>query len=497
VQAAATRRDPCHQSRTLSPLRVLLVSALDADGGAARVAGDLLRGLRSRGHRAWLAVGRSTTRDPDVFVLPDDDRPVYRLAGYAALRRRLGGLAARSGGRGWGMLGRSLRLAAHPRALSHHLTGVEDFEYPGTRALLDVPPARPDIVHCHNLHGGYFDLRALEWLGRDVPTVLTLHDGWLLSGHCAHSFDCERWASGCGDCPDLSTYPAIRRDATAANWVRKRGIYARSRLYVTSPSEWLMRRVERSMLGPVCQLARVIPNGVDLSIFRRADKLSARRELGLSPDAAIVLVIPGSGEAPWTDHAMLEEAARIVARRRGNSPVTFLLVGASDAPLDVPLARRDPWQTSRVSMARYFQAADVYFHCARAGTFPTTVLESLACGTPVVAAAVGGIPEQITSAPAGTITETSLEAATGCLVAPGDAASAADRIITLLENAWARDRLSENAAADARRRFDLDRQVASYLGWYQTIIHHWHEHAPASSDGISTRAAGSNRLAVV
>jgi hypothetical protein len=56
--------------------------------------------------------------------------------------------------------------------------------------------------------------------------MLTLHDAWLLSGHCAHSFDCQRWKTGCGECPDLDVYPASPRDATACNWRRKREILA-------------------------------------------------------------------------------------------------------------------------------------------------------------------------------------------------------------------------------------------------------------------------------
>src|SRR5262245_59012697 len=107
--------------------------------------------------------------------------------------------------------------------------GYEDFNFPASWHLLDLPPERPDILHCHNLHGSYFDLRALPWLSQQVPVVLTLHDAWLLSGHCAHSFDCQRWQTGCGQCPDLAIPPAIRRDATAYNWRRKRDVYTKSR----------------------------------------------------------------------------------------------------------------------------------------------------------------------------------------------------------------------------------------------------------------------------
>ena len=96
--------------------------------------------------------------------------------------------------------------------------------------MLDALPAPPDIIECHNLHGGYFDLRALPWLSRQAATVLVLHDAWLLSGHCAHSFDCDKWQTGCGACPDLSIEPALRRDGTAHNWTVKQGVYAQSRV---------------------------------------------------------------------------------------------------------------------------------------------------------------------------------------------------------------------------------------------------------------------------
>src|SRR5207249_2562667 len=130
-------------------------------------------------------------------------------------------------------------LADPAARIDYHL-GREDFRFPGTRELLSLTPEPPDVFHAHNLHGGYFDLRLLPALSRRSPFVLTLHDAWLLSGHCAHSLDCERWLGGCGACPDLSLYPAVKRDATAQNWQQKRRIYADARLHVATPSRWLM-----------------------------------------------------------------------------------------------------------------------------------------------------------------------------------------------------------------------------------------------------------------
>jgi glycosyltransferase involved in cell wall biosynthesis len=466
------------------PLRILQVGTAETGGGAASIASSLRRCYRARGCQAWAAVGQKRSRDPDVFVIPDDEGALYRVTGYSAVQQHLQRMASRFPGTGWGWLSRSLRLATHPRALADQCMGREDFEFPGTYRLLDLTPSRPDLVHCHNLHGGYFDLRALAWLSRQVPTVLTLHDGWTLSGHCAHSFDCERWKTGCGECPDLTIEPAIRRDATAENWARKRDIYAGSRLYVATPSRWLMQRVEQSMLAPAICEARVIPNGVDLSVFRPADKRAVRKVLGIPPDAAVVLLTSGGRGSTWRDHETLRAALGAIAARTSGRGVRFVVLGDAAASLETTAAdvRFVGYQADQTKVAQYHQAADVYVHSTRADTFPTVILEALACGTPVVATAVGGIPEQVTSA-------------TGVLVPAGDAHEMTEAVIALLTNNEARRLLGENAVKDARERFDLNQQVEGYLEWYGSIIADWN-HAVSDRGAAPDRAFSQNQMAV-
>jgi glycosyltransferase involved in cell wall biosynthesis len=350
-----------------------------------------------------------------------------------------------------------LALLGEPQRFLDKYRGVEDFHYPGTASLLDLVPHRADVVHAHNLHGEYFDLRYLPWISQRVPVVLTLHDAWLLSGHCAHSFECERWKTGCGECPDLTIYPAIRRDATAHNWERKRDVYAKSRFYVATPSQWLMEKVEQSMLAPAVVDARVIPNGVDLSVFQPADRQAGREAMGIPSDARVLLFTANVIRRNiWKDYETMRAAIALVAERLERGAVLFIALG-EDAPTErigSGEVRFVAYLKDPEAVASYYQAADVYVHAAHADTFPNTVLEALACGTPVVATSVGGIPEQIE------------EGVTGFLTPPGDARAMTARIVQLLSDNALRERFAAAAADSARRRFDLTSQVDSYLAWY-------------------------------
>ena len=120
-----------------------------------------------------------------------------------------------------------------------------------------------------------------------------------------------------------------------------------------------------------------------------------------------------------------------------------------------------PFQKNPELVAAYYQAADIYLHAARADTFPNTVLEALACGTPVVATAVGGIPEQI------------VDGKTGFLTQPEDAADMADKIIQLLGNKDLLRKMGIAAGNYARTHFSLSRMVTDYLDFYQEILYDW------------------------
>jgi glycosyltransferase involved in cell wall biosynthesis len=396
--------------------------------------------------------------------------------------------------RGFRRLRRGLHWVGQPGRHLEIQRGREDFSFPGTWRLLELPPERPDVIHCHNLHGGYFDLRALPWLSQQVPLVLTLHDTWLLSGHCGYSLDCERWKTGCGHCPDLTIYPAVRRDATAYNWRRKREIYAKSRLYVATPCRWLMQRVEQSMLGPAMVEGRVIPYGVNLSVFRAEEGLTARAALDIPQNVRVLLFAAHRGRRnPFKDYDTIQAAVAQVAERQPRQSILFIALG-EDAPAEQiggAEVRFVPYQKDPAVVALYYQAADLYLHAARADTFPNTVLEALACGTPVVATAVGGIPEQIKGLQSSErsildLNRYGVDEATGVLVPPGDPQAMATVIEQLLNNESLRRHIGENASKDAQRRFDLRRHASDYLEWYKQLREETALSAGATVDSPST-----------
>lgn len=443
-------------------MKILTVSEGDRAGGANSVASSLFREFKKLGHYSWLSVGRKFSNDFDVNLIPNQE---YRSK-WKKYWRLKSALALKNDAK---FLKKIFEFTSSPADAIRKLLGHENFNFPGTSHLFENLPSKPDIISCHNLHGDYFDLRKISEFSQKTPLILSLHDAWLLSGHCAHSFGCERWKSGCGKCPDLLIPPEIKRDATNFNWQKKRAIYQKSKLYVTTPCQWLMDKVKNSILMEGVIESRVIPYGIDLTVFNPGDLLSARTRLEI-PQDAIVLLFSGNSLTmnPWKDFSMVRDAMKNLATENSNLKYIFIALGGSSKPENIGNVelRFIPFEPNRTDtdIALYYQASDLYLHPAKADTFPLAVLEAQACGKPVIATSVGGIPEQIVDF------NSDPENATGILVPSGDANKMKDAISFLSNQKEIRIRLSKNSLQRAKNRFDITKYAQKHIEWYLEIL---------------------------
>lgn len=436
-------------------MKILQVSTADRGGGAEGSAWNLFDRYRAAGLQSWLAVGRKYSQDPDVIEIPRGRVPsaLGRLLQHAAngARRHEKRLPALR------RFARGLERLAWPERLADWWQGRDESQFPGCAELAALCPTAPDIIHCHNLHGWYFDLGVLPALSQQQPVILNLRDCWALTGHCAYPMDCERWRQGCGNCPRLDIYPACRRDATAANWQRKAALYAQSRLYVTAPSQWLLEQAQQTMLPAVEY--RMIANGIDTNCFRPAERAAERAALGLAMDAPTVLFASASSTNVYKDPASMYQA--MLAMTEGIPKLQLLCVGAA-LPKQVTRKLKTLRQLPRVqdpqAMAQLYRAADLFVHSARAEAFGKTVTEAMACGTPVLASAVGGITEQI------------IPGKSGLLCPVGDPQAMAAAAMEFFAAPPEQRAVMGEAAARRGSEYSLERQVRAFLDWYAEIL---------------------------
>lgn len=346
-------------------MRILQITASSEGGGAEVVAKRL--------HEQYLAMGH------DAHILAGYQRSDYpNLHGIVDVRTRLG------------------RVRQQVLLHAERITGVQGVFSTLLGRWFQRNPQAWDVIHCHNLHGAaYASFRDLLRCAPGTPMVLTLHDLWMLTGHCAYPVECERFRQGCDRCPDLKRYVRVHRDRTAANLRhKKRFIHARKPVLV-GVSRWVSEQVETSCLDWPC---RTIPNGIDTDRFVPRPRDEVRAELGLPRDIPLVLyVVSGGlgilGNRGYKRPEQVLEMCRLLKARLGSDGFRLVVVGGHGA---VPPGLEDViQQVGRVDkgLENYYAAAEVTVHASSADTFGLVLAESMACGTPVVTTDRGGCPE--------------------------------------------------------------------------------------------------------
>lgn len=442
---------------------ILQVTAGVTHGGASKMAVNLYEALKQRNFNSKIATGGPVLFNEDFLQIPkktfSHDKNMWESF-FFSLCRKTAPLIGKI--KGTGQITNILYNLGKPSCLIKNLRGIENFaNYPGTWSFFDSLDPFPNIVHCHNLHGKYFDLSILPYLSRKVPVVVTLHDEWMFTGHCAYSLDCDLWKTGCGKCPDLKRYSAIWRDTTAYNSKQKHDIYKRSKLHIATPSQWLLDRAKQSILAPAINSSHVINNGINLEIFTPGDKANARKKLSLPHDVHVVLFIASNAKkSVYKDYPTLEKAIHTIAsEKKLEKKVLVLVIGemSENIYLNNVTIEFKPYIQNEL-LPSYLHAADLFVHATNSDNYPTTVLEALACGTPVVGANVGGVPEQI------------VEDKTGLLYRKGDYLDLANKITLLLSNPETRDRMSYVAAKYAKEHFGIEKQMKKQVSLYENLL---------------------------
>jgi glycosyltransferase involved in cell wall biosynthesis len=243
-----------------------------------------------------------------------------------------------------------------------------------------------DIVHWQLVYPHYVSLLWMPFLARRRPTIWTLHDPWALTGHCVHPLDCNRWRTGCGQCPDLKRNFEVWSDTTSLVWSVKRRVYHRAPITLVVASRWMKDQVDASPLLSHLP-CHVIPFGLDLETWRPLDRSACRDRLGLPPDAKVIAFRMPVGArhrlakgVPWLVEAL---------HRLGPGTATHLLVfddrGRLTALQDRYRIVELGWLEDERRMAEALAAADVFVVPSLAESFGLMALEAMACGTAVIA----------------------------------------------------------------------------------------------------------------
>src|SRR5690554_1090286 len=303
------------------------------------------------------------------------------------------------------------------RLFDRHGLGSKDATTAFIRKVEDI---KPDIVHLHNIHGYYINMEVLFlYLKKvNIPVIWTFHDCWPITGHCSHFtfVGCEKWKTQCYNCPQKTGYPASYLiDRSKKNFILKKELFnSLSNLTLVPVSQWLSGILKESFLQnyPI----KVINNGVNTEVFRPSEVSDFRNKHGLIDKFVLIGVATSWGERKGLNDFI--ELSKLL-----DSDFQIVLVGLTKNQIDLlPDNILGIERTESVdALADIYATSDAFINPTYEDTFPTTNLESQACGTPVITYKTGGSPEAI-------------DVSTGIVVEQGNIQDLVDAITLIKDN---------------------------------------------------------------
>ena len=330
-------------------MKYLFINSVAGIGSTGRIAAEKCRELMAQGHECLLAYGRQKANCDGISTIQIGVPMDYRIHGVMT------------------------------RIFDNHGFGSKA----ATRRFLEkVREYDPDVIWLHNIHGYYIHIGLLfDYIKKaDKKVIWTLHDCWSFTGHCAH-FDligCDRWKTGCHDCPQKGEYPASKVfDSSRTNYEKKKALFTGVKdLTIITPSRWLAGLVKQSYLTeyPV----EVVYNTINKDIFKPTAG-GFRQKYGLT-EKKILLGVAGV----WTDKKGWKDFIQIA--RKLDDSFQIVLVGvtgeqAQGLPKNIlPIEKTN----NQKELAEIYTAADLFVNPTYEDTYPTVNLEARACGTRIL-----------------------------------------------------------------------------------------------------------------
>ncbi len=332
-------------------------------------------------------------------------------------------------------------------------SGIYSF-FATRKFLRELRRFKPDVVHLHELHGYYINIyrviNELKIMG--VPTVWTFHCEFMYTGKCGYAMECEKWKTECHHCPQLREYPkSWTFDFTRAMFKQKKRAFKNFfNLAITSPSDWLSRRVRQSMLAD--KRVQTVFNGIDVDVFRPRDSSIIRKELNISESQKVILCV---GSDLLSDRKGGQWALQL-AQRWADKSIVLVMVGVEQSIPQHSNVRILPPIFDQRRLAEFYSLADVLLLTSEKETFSMVCAESLACGTAVIGFD-SGAPKEI--APEGY----------GIFVPYGDIDALEHQVVVYLENTEMLEN-SEQCVLFARERYADTVMASNFENLYLKLL---------------------------
>lgn len=319
------------------------------------------------------------------------------------------------------------------------------------KMLKSISKFQPNIIHFHNLHDSYINLPVLFHYikNHNIHVIWTLHDCWAFTGKCPHftMVKCNKWKTGCYNCPQIRAYPMSFVDRTKSMWKLKRKWFTGiQHMTIVSPSQWLADLVKESYLKeyPV----KVINNGIDVNVFKPTTS-DFRQQYRIEGKYILLGVANGWGRRKGLD-VFIE-----LSKRLDYNKYQIVVVGTNDEvdkqlPKNIISIHRTKNQQE---LAQIYTAADLFVNPTREENYPTVNMESIACGTPVLTFRTGGSPEM-------------LDETCGSVVECDDI----DALITKIEQIDKLSPCKKSTYEVKAQKFSKYKMISAYLCLYKAIL---------------------------